>query len=114
MTDFPTYPVCPQDSANEASHRRQIAVTARSAVNGKTNNVGEVTLTANAATTVVIDPRVSVFSCIVFEPVTANAAAELYGGTMYILAANKVNGQFTITHANDANADKTFRYTVVG
>jgi hypothetical protein len=38
-------------------------------------------------------------------PMTANAAAAL--ATTYIVPAK---GQFVITHANNAQADKTFRY----
>ena len=114
MTVFPNYPGCPQDGANDAAHRRQIARTANLAIQGKANNKGEITLTANAASTTVTDSRASFFSTIVFEPLTANAAAELYGGTMYVTEANHLKGSFVITHANDANADKTFRYVILG
>lgn len=115
MTVFPNYPGCPQDGSDDAAHRRQIARTANAAIAGKANNKGEVTLTANAASTTVTDNRASFFSTIVFEPLTANAAAELYAnGTMYVTEANHLNGSFVITHANDANADKTFRYVILG
>lgn len=114
MTVFPNYPGCSQDGADSAAHRRQIARTANAAISGKANNKGEVTLTANAATTTVTDLRVSFFSTILFEPLTANAAAELAAGGMYVTEANHLNGSFVITHANDANADKTFRYVILG
>jgi len=85
---------------------------------GRTNNVGQVTLTANAASTVVslAKGQLSKDSAIIFDPLTANAATELYGATMYVTSANRdvANKQFTITHANNANADKTFRYIIVG
>lgn len=114
MTVFPNYPGCPQDGSDDAAHRRQIARTANAAIAGKSNNKGEVTLAANAATTTVTDNRASFFSTIVFEPLTANAAADLYGGAMYITETNHLNGSFVITHPNNANADKTFRYVILG
>lgn len=81
---------------------------------GKTENVGEVTLTANAASTAVTDIRVSPQSVIVWHPRTANAAAELANGTMYVTDANMANGSFTVTHANNAQTDRDFRYAVIG
>ncbi len=77
---------------------------------GKTNNVGEVTLTANAASTVVTDPRVGYYSVVTLSPTTANAAGAI--ATTYI--ATYGDGTFTITHANNAQVDKVFKYTVVG
>lgn len=81
---------------------------------GKTENVGEVTLTANAATTVLSDRRISPQSVIVWHPRTANAAAELAAGTMYVTDANMGSGTATITHANNAQTDRQFRYAVIG
>jgi hypothetical protein len=81
---------------------------------GKTENVGEVTLTASAASTTVTDIRVSPQSCIVWHPRTANAAAEIKNGTMYVTDANMGNGTFTITHANNVQTDRDFRYAVIG
>lgn len=81
---------------------------------GKTENVGEVTLTANAASTAVTDIRVSPQSVIVWHPRTANAAAEMAAGTMYVTDANMANGSFTVTHANNAQTDRDFRYAVIG
>jgi hypothetical protein len=81
---------------------------------GKMEVVGELTLTASAATTAVTDIRVSPQSVIVWHPRTANAAAELAAGTMYITDANMGNGTFTVTHANNAQTDRDFRYAVIG
>ena len=79
---------------------------------GRSNAVGAVTLTANAASTVVSDNNVAVGSTISLMPTTANAAAAL--ATTYIPTATIVNKSFTITHANNAQVDKTFRYAIVG
>ena len=93
---------------------RQTTAWALRVMKGKTANFGEVTLTANAASTAVTDDRCTTGSVILFDPMTANAATELAAGGMYVLEANRRSGTFTITHANDANADKTFRYVVIG
>ena len=81
---------------------------------GKIECTGEITLTANAATTVLNRKGLSPQSVVHFDPKTANAATELYGATMYVLTANRANDAWTITHANNANADKTFQYTAIG
>jgi hypothetical protein len=81
---------------------------------GKTENVGEITLTANAATTTINDSRLSIQSFIGFDPQTANAAAELAAGTMYVLLANRAEGVFTITHANNAQTNRSFFYAIIG
>lgn len=77
---------------------------------GRLNNGGEVTLTANVASTTVSRLGVAAGDLIVFAPLTANAAAELCGGTMYVTAANITKNQFVITHANNAQTDRTFRF----
>ena len=81
---------------------------------GKTENVAEVTLTANVASTTVTDIRVSPQSVLVWHPRTANAAAELANGTMYVTDANMGNGTYTITHANNAQTDRSFRVAIIG
>jgi hypothetical protein len=81
---------------------------------GKSQNVAEVTLTANSATTVFNDIRLSIQTAILFDPRTANAATEYHGGTMYILDANRGKGTCTITHANNAQVDRTFFVAFVG
>ena len=81
---------------------------------GKLNCTGEITLTANAATTVLNRKGLSPQSVVHFDPKTANAASDLYGGGMYVLTANRGNDSWTITHPNNANANKTFQYTVIG
>jgi hypothetical protein len=79
---------------------------------GNLNNAATVTLTANAATTTVTNSRVSGNSFISFMPTTANAATELAAGTMRVSSRNK--GEFVITHANNAQTDRTFSYIHVG
>ena len=81
---------------------------------GKIECTGELTLTANAATTVLNRKGLSNQSVVLFDPRTANAATELYGGTMYVLTANRVTDAWTITHANNGQTDRTFQYAALG
>jgi hypothetical protein len=81
----------------------------RAILEGLTSTAAEVTLTANAASTVVTAYACSTTSHITLTPLTANAAAALT--TTYISARGK--NTFTITHANNAQIDKTFSYAFV-
>lgn len=81
---------------------------------GRGNNVGTVTLTANAATTTLTDARIAADSVVIIVPTTANASAEMGNGTLYISESNRVNGSIVITHANNAQADRTYRYAIMG
>lgn len=77
---------------------------------GKFNAVTTLTLTANAASTTLTDTRIGALTWIGLMPTTANAAAAL--ATTYVSA--RANGSATITHANDANVDKTFNVLLIG
>lgn len=89
--------------------------TSINAINdGQLSSNGSITLTENSATTVITDRRVGKDSVILFDPRTANAATELYGATMYISAVAPRSNTFTITHANNSQTDRTFKYIVLG
>jgi hypothetical protein len=77
---------------------------------GRSNGVGTVTLAAGVTTTTVNDPNVSALSVILLMQTTANAAAAL--ATTY--QSTTVNKQFILTHANNAQTDRTFRYAIQG
>ena len=81
-------------------------------IDGRSNAVGTVTLTANATSTAVEDNKFQSDMVVVLQPKTANAAAAL--ATTYITDANKAKGTFTITHANAATLDRTFAYVRIG
>jgi sugar (pentulose or hexulose) kinase len=82
-------------------------------INGEMNTVGMVTLTANAASTVVTDQRAGPGRAIALcQPTTANAAAAL--ATSYIDPEEVGAGTFKIRHANNAQTDRTFRYEIKG
>lgn len=75
---------------------------------GQTDNVGEVTLTLSATTTLVTDARVGTSSVITFAATDATSAAEL--ANLYV---STTNGSFTITHSN-AGTTRTFKYVING
>lgn len=77
---------------------------------GRGDNGGVVTLASGAASTTVSRVGVAVGDFLGFAPLTANAAAELGNGTMYVLSTNITKNQFIITHANNGQTDRTFRY----
>lgn len=79
-------------------------------ISGRQDVTGSVTLTANSATTTVTDNQFESGMVPVFVPTTANAAAAI--GGMYVSA--RTEGGFTLTHANNAQADKSFLYVRFG
>lgn len=87
----------------------RVQQTINEMLKGRGNQTGTVTLTANAATTTLTDNLLTADSVVVFMPTTANAAAEIGAGGMYVSARN--NGSFTITHANNAQTDRVFYYS---
>jgi hypothetical protein len=93
---------------------KKIVLSLQQLAAGRSNAVGSVTLTANAATTTVADDNCSAESAIYLMPTTANASAEKGAGTIYIAAATVLNKSFVITHANNAQTDRIFRYAIVG
>lgn len=104
MTELTTPPLSPHSGDIEA--RR----TLNKVLSGKVNNFGEVTLDANSTTTTLNDTRIGINSVISLQPKTSNAAAALtttYFGT-------PGNESVTISHANNAQTDRTFVYTVSG
>lgn len=81
---------------------------------GRSNAVGTFTLTAGATTTTVTATFCAIGSTVLYTPQTANASAEIGNGTIYITAANVKNGSFVVTHANNAQVDRTFSYVCLG
>lgn len=97
---------------SEVEHRYLIASALNELDDGKSSNYGSLTLTANQASTAFSDYRAGINSVILYSPTTANAAAEIGNGTMYVSSKGKQT--FTITHANNAQTDRTFDYIIVG
>lgn len=104
----------PPRTMEAISRRLSLMAAAVNRLNqGKMNIAQNVTLTESVAATVVTDSRLTPFSAVFFDPITANAAAEQAAGTMYTLAANRRKGQWTITHANNAQTDRTFNMVIL-
>jgi hypothetical protein len=91
---------------------KKIVLAIQQLAAGRSNAVGTVTLATDTATTVVTNKNCAVGSTPLFTPITADAAAELGNGTMFISAV--ANGSFTIAHANSATAARTFLYAIIG
>lgn len=90
----------------------KIAFAINQLAQGRSNAVGSVTLTANAATTTVAAPACGPNSKVFLFPTTANAAAIV--AATYVATATVTAGQFIVTHTNNANNDKTFFYVCLG
>jgi hypothetical protein len=102
------------DNPDERQHRRKLAERQADISRGRTNNVLTVTLAANADSTTVTDARIAYCSALLFSPTTASAAAEIGAGTLYVSETGRVNGSVVISHANNAQTDRTFKMVVVG
>lgn len=102
--------LAPTDPKSPGFSQKLVAIINRLLI-GKTNNLIEVTLTANAATTTITDSRISSTTHLSWMPKTANAAAI---SLPYVADSGRLNGSVTVTHANDANADKTFSVALIG
>lgn len=96
---------------DEVEHRRKLAEGVNGLIDGRSNNSGTFTLTENDTTTTVTDGRVGTDSIILWMPTTANAAAEIAVGGMYVSARG--DGTFTVTHANNAQTDRDFSYAII-
>ena len=77
---------------------------------GRSNATGSVTLAVSAASTVVSAPNCSPSSAVFLFQRTANAAAAL--ATTFISSVGKQT--FTISHANNAQTDRTFFFVCLG
>ena len=109
----PTYQGAPFQG-DLPSWARRAAEVILGLLQGKTNNVLEVTLAAGAASTTLSDPRIGYYSHLGFMPMTANAAAELGAGTLYVAQATMKSGAAVISHANNVQTDRTFRVVITG
>lgn len=103
-------PTAPLQWANAVEHRRMLAVAINALFDGKVRSTGSVTLTANDTTTTLNETRINPNSVILLMPTTANAAGAV--ATTYVSARGDKTA--TITHANNAQTDKTFAFVVLG
>jgi hypothetical protein len=94
-------------------HRREIARRLNSLLQGKLNAALDVTLAANAASTAITDARIGFYSAVVpAMAMTANAAAELASGTVYVDGIASTT--CVVHHRNNAQTDRTIRFLIFG
>lgn len=91
---------------------RRLAQSIRELWEGRSHAYGTFTLDDGETSTIVTAPNCSPTSEVLFSPKTADAAAEIAAGGMYV--SSRGQGEFTVTHANDASTTRTFAYRIVG
>lgn len=79
---------------------------------GRSNAVGSVTLRTSNTTTTVTATNCGSGSKVFLSPTTANAAAEIGNGTIYVSTVSA--GSFVLTHASNSQADRTFGFVCLG
>ncbi len=94
--------------------QRQTTEALRGVLQGKLNNTGDVTLVDNVATTTLSDVRIGADTAVVLVPLTANASAEVGAGAFYQTLPNATTGQAVLNHANNAQTDRDFRFSLMG
>lgn len=97
--------------ANTESRIRELVFFIQQLIDGRNNASGQVTLTANDTATTISKSTINGDAAFIAFPATANAAAELAAGTIH---ASVAAGTVTITHANNAQTDRTFYYVILG
>ena len=80
-------------------------------IEGRSNAVGTVTLTTGTVTTSSA-VNCGLNSAVFLFPTTANAAAAVT--TVCIKSTDIYIGSFVVTHAVNANTDKTYNYLAIG
>lgn len=91
---------------------RRIVDVVNNMLRGRLNVTLPVTLVASQASTTVTDARISAFCSVVITPLTADAAAEVGNGTLYV--SSQQTGQLVLTHANNVQTDRKFTLAFVG
>ena len=113
MSGFRGLDVAPAGSGAVFDYLRKIRDVVNNMLIGKLNATVDVTLAANEDSTTVQDPRIGGDSALLLGcPMTANAAAELGSGTLYVASVG--NQTATLIHANNGQTDRTFRIVIVG
>tara|TARA_R100000789_G_scaffold48393_1_gene48896 strand:+ start:485 stop:811 length:327 start_codon:yes stop_codon:yes gene_type:complete len=104
------FQLAPLSNPSAEEHRRQIALVVNNSLDGKLNSTGTITLTASSATTALSDRRLGKTSVISFMPTTSNASAGMT--SLYVSSQDKQTA--TLTHANNAQTDRTYSYIIIG
>lgn len=89
---------------------RNFSIAIQQLFQGRSYAVGTVTLAAGATSTTVAAPNCAAASQVFMFPTTANGAAAL--ASTFISSVGQQT--FTISHANNAQVDRTFAYVALG
>jgi hypothetical protein len=98
----------------EEKDMKKVIRSVREIASGRSNATGQVTLKDGAISTTVTDSNCAVGTVPLLVPTTADAAAELKNGTLFVAATAINNGSFTITHANNTSKNRIFLYAFIG
>lgn len=79
---------------------------------GRTRATGDFTIRHDNTTTVVTDPLVRINDVILLMATSATSAIEQSLGLIYV--SDVAAGEFTVTHSDDPDETRTFRYLVAG
>jgi hypothetical protein len=110
-TYFAGRPLVPEDLADSKQHRKALARAVNSALRGQSNNSLMVTLGVSVPTTTVVDARISLQTACHLAPMTADAAAEVAAGALFVVPQA---GEAVINHRNAATVDRTFIMSLHG
>lgn len=95
------------------THMTRVVETVNLTQQGKLNaTLDVVTLVPDNVETTVIDARISAFSFIGFQPLTASAALEYASGSVYV--SEQKAGELTIVHTDDPDDMRSFRLLIIG
>ena len=92
-------------------HVRKVSLIVRELLQGKSNNVASVTLSADATSTVIADDRYSCDTIITLTPGSVSAAAALASGAVW---TESHKGEITIHHDSQPDSDRIFGAVFVG
>ena len=90
------FTVPPTSLDNAQKHIRLLAQAIQGTLLGRTNNIIDATMTADAAATTITDSRIGVHTVAVAIPTTA------------------VNGSMSLVHTNNSQTDKTYKLILIG
>ena len=105
---------CAEYEPNHRNLLRKMIHVVKGIMQGKTNNSDTFTLTANSTTTTLTFAagRLGEDTVILWQPTTSNAAGAI--ASLYESSRDVGSNTITLTHANTATTNRTFRYALIG
>lgn len=111
-THPPWFPPVPEYMPDDREHRRQMARSINALRQGKQNVTHDLTLTADATSTVLSDARIGISSAIIpAMATTSDAAAALVAG---IWITDIKTGSCTVRHESSSQVDRIVRFVIIG